>query len=595
MRGNPSSNRLKGFYFLLSATVVIPRLAMIYRFYVVALLLIPLLSLSQETPVNSPAAGSAVVVEPKGQLHGNFQVLFQQYNPDSLIGAQVPPAKSAMNSYGNFTYTHGNLSAGLRFESYQNAILGFPSRFKGSGIGSRYVRYNNDKLDITVGNFYEQFGTGMTFRTYWEPNLGIDNEMDGVRVIFRPIKGVAIKTIYGQQRADFDGRVINGRGLVRGIDGEVHINDLLESLTENPLKITVGGSFVSKYQPGSTIERDSNVFTLPNNVGATGGRLGLEYKNISFTGEYVTKINDPNADNSYIYKKGEGIFINAAYSTRGFGMTASMKYIDNMAFRSDRDALLFDVPINFLPAITRQHTYNLAATLYPYATVLNGESGVSGEIFYTFKKKSLLGGKYGTYVSFNATAVNSLDTTHVGGREQLINGYKTNSYFFGNTKFVRDVNVEVRKKISKEWNIVYAHYYFEFNTLVTPVTQDYKGLVFAHIDVVDIQYKFQPKHSIRMEIQSLITKQDKGNWATALVEYSFSPHWSLAVLDQYNYGNKNEEKQTHYLFGNLAYSNGSNRIMIGYGKRRAGIFCIGGVCRAVPASNGIEINITSSF
>jgi hypothetical protein len=35
--------------------------------------------------------------------------------------------------------------------------------------------------------------------------------------------------------------------------------------------------------------------------------------------------------------------------------------------------------------------------------------------------------------------------------------------------------------------------------------------------------------------------------------------------------------------------------MLGYGKRRAGIFCIGGVCRAVPASNGIEINITSTF
>jgi hypothetical protein len=533
--------------------------------------------------------------ENKGQLHGNVQTLFQNYNPDEAIGAQVPDAKAAMNTFGNFTYTYSQFTAGVRFESYQNAILGFPNRFKGSGIGSRYVRYNADNLDITVGNFYEQFGNGLSYRTYWEPNLGIDNAMDGVRIIFKPVKGVALKAVYGQQRYDFDSRIINGSGIVRGIDGEISVNELVKPWSEKPLKVTLGGSFVSKYQSGETFVRDFTLFNLPNNVGASAGRLGLVYKNFQLAGEYVTKINDPNADNNYIFKKGESIFLNAAYSKKGFGITASAKYVDNMAFRSDRDALLFDVPINFLPAITRQHTYNLAATLYPYATVLNGEVGVSGELFYTFKKESLLGGKYGTYVSLNLAAVNGLDTSHVGGRSELINGYEVNSYGFGDSKYVRDVNFEIRKKINKAWNVNFIHYYFEFNTKVTPVTQDFKGIVYAHIDVLDVQFKFKPKHSIRAELQSLITEQDKGNWATALVEYTFSPHWSFAVMDQYNYGNTDAEKRVHYLYGNIGYSKGASRIMIGYGKRRAGIFCIGGVCRAVPASNGIEINLTSSF
>ena len=531
----------------------------------------------------------------KGQLHGNVQALFQNYNPDEAIGAQVPDAKAAMNTFGNFTYTYGQFTAGVRFESYQNAILGFPNRFKGSGIGSRYVRYNADNLDITVGNFYEQFGNGLSFRTYWEPNLGIDNAMDGIRVIYKPFKGLALKAVYGQLRYDFDSRIINSAGIVRGIDGEVSLNELVKPWADKPLKVTLGGSFVSKYQSGETFERDSTVFTLPNNVGATGGRLGVVYKNFQFTGEYVAKINDPNADNGYIYKKGESIFLNGAFSKKGFGVTASAKYVDNMAFRSDRDALLFDVPINFLPAITRQHTYNLAATLYPYATVLNGEVGVSGELFYTIKKESKLGGKYGTYISLNVAAVNSLDTSHVGGRSELIDGYVVDSHGFGDTKFVRDVNFELRKKINKAWSINFIHYYFEFNTKVTPVTQDFKGIVYANIDVLDIQYKFKPKHSIRAELQSLITEQDKGNWATALVEYTFSPHWSFAIMDQYNYGNSDPEKRVHYLYGNIGYTKGASRIMVGYGKRRAGIFCIGGVCRAVPASNGIEINLTSSF
>jgi hypothetical protein len=531
----------------------------------------------------------------KGQLHGNVQALFQNYNPDEAIGAQVPDAKAAMNTFGNFTYTYGQFTAGVRFESYHNAILGFPNRFKGSGIGSRYVRYNADNLDITVGNFYEQFGNGLSFRTYWEPNLGIDNAMDGIRVIYKPFKGLALKAVYGQLRYDFDSRIINSQGIVRGIDGEVSLNELVKPWADKPLKVTLGGSFVSKYQSGETFERDSTVFTLPNNVGATGGRLGVVYRNFHFTGEYVTKINDPNADNGFIYKEGESIFLNGAFSKKGFGVTASAKYVDNMAFRSDRDALLFDVPINFLPAITRQHTYNLAATLYPYATVLNGEVGVSGELFYTFKKESKLGGKYGTYISLNVAAVNSLDTSHVGGRSELIDGYRVDSHGFGDTKFVRDVNFELRKKINKAWSVNFIHYYFEFNTKVTPVTQDFKGIVYANIDVLDIQYKFKPKHSIRAELQSLITEQDKGNWATALVEYTFSPHWSFAIMDQYNYGNSDPEKRVHYLYGNIGYTKGASRIMVGYGKRRAGIFCIGGVCRAVPASNGIEINLTSSF
>jgi hypothetical protein len=536
-----------------------------------------------------------VPAETKGQFHGNVQVLFQNYNPDETIGAQVPDAKSAMNSFGNFTYTYGNVTAGVRFESYQSAILGFPNRFKGSGIGSRYIRYNMDNLDITVGNFYEQFGNGLCYRTYWEPNLGIDNAMDGVRVIFKPFKGLVLKGVYGQQRLDFDSRIINGDGIVRGVDGELGINEIIKQWQEKPLKVTLGGSMVSKYQSGEAFERDTTVFAIPNNVAAGAGRLGITYKNFQLTGEYVYKFSDPNADNGFIFKKGEGLFLNGTYSTKGLGITAGVKYVDNMAFRSDRDALLFDVPINFLPAITRQHTYNLAATLYPYATVLNGEVGVSGELFYTFKKESLLGGKYGTYVSLNVAAVNGLDTSHVGGRSELLDGYQVNSYGFGETKYVRDVNLEIRKKINKEWSFNLVHYYFEFNTKVIPVTQTYKGLVYTHIDVVDVQYKFKPKHSIRMELQSLVTEQDKGNWATGLVEYAFSPHWSIAIMDQYNYGNDNERLRVHYLYGNVGYSKGASRIMIGYGKRRAGIFCIGGVCRAVPASNGIEINLTSSF
>jgi hypothetical protein len=67
------------------------------------------------------------------------------------------------------------------------------------------------------------------------------------------------------------------------------------------------------------------------------------------------------------------------------------------------------------------------------------------------------------------------------------------------------------------------------------------------------------------------------------------------LIDQYNYGNPDSKLQLHYYTGGIGFIKDSNRISITYGKQRAGVFCVGGVCRNVPASNGVAISITSTF
>ena len=66
-------------------------------------------------------------------------------------------------------------------------------------------------------------------------------------------------------------------------------------------------------------------------------------------------------------------------------------------------------------------------------------------------------------------------------------------------------------------------------------------------------------------------------------------------MDQYNYGNSVEKNQIHYPYGTFGYINGGNRVSLGFGRQKAGLFCVGGVCRVVPASNGLTITVTSSF
>jgi hypothetical protein len=88
---------------------------------------------------------------------------------------------------------------------------------------------------------------------------------------------------------------------------------------------------------------------------------------------------------------------------------------------------------------------------------------------------------------------------------------------------------------------------------------------------------------------------DKGDWATILVEYTISPHWSFGFMDQYNYGNPVEAKRVHYPIFTFVYVKDATRFSIYYGRQRAGLFCVGGVCRFVPASNGLTFSFTQSF
>lgn len=556
----------------------------------------------------APALSQSTDASNAPRVSGNVGMTWQSYSADSLIGAIVPPSKTGYNSFANILYDQGNVSAGIRYESYLNALLGFPGRFNGSGIGYRFARYRDvDRgVDVTVGNFYDVFGSGLVFRSYWEPLLGIDNAMDGMRVILTPLRGIQAKFIYGKQRFDFDDGLVNGPGIIRAIDVEADLNALVKNWEEKATKVRLAGSFVSKFQPGSSFNVDSLVLGMPLNVAAWSSRMDVVRKRWSASLEYVQKINDPNADNGYTFRDGEAMNVNLAYSKKGFGFAATAKMVDNMSFRSDRDLRLFDLPINYIPAITRQHTHNLAGTLYPYATVITGEVGASLDVFYTIPKGSKLGGKYGTKLRLSLAAANNLDTTQYEDNtlDRALYGYERNSWGPGEELFVRDYNFAISRKLNADWKLNYTFYHFDFNTLSTPVTTDFKGVVNANIHVLEAQWKVKPKQSLRTEFQGLWVGndpkdpsklQDKGHWATWVAEYTWSPHWFIGVQDQYNFGNNDVDNRLHYVFASAGYNAGPHRLAIGYGKRREGIFCVGGVCRAVPASNGLEFTFTSSF
>lgn len=534
-----------------------------------------------------------------GSVHGNFQIDAQYYNPDSLIGAPRVPEKMLSNAFGNINYQRGKFSAGVRYEAYNNVMQGFDTRYKGQGITNRFARYQDDLLDVTVGNIYEQFGSGLLLRTYYEPGLLYDNSLDGIRVISNPYKGITLKALAGKQRSFFT----VGAGVVRGVDGEVNINELLDSTgSKIKTKIIVGGSFVSKFQA----DQDPD-FNLPENVGSYGGRINIIRGGFNFFGEYVMKENDPGAANKstangntyYTYKNGDGLFLSSSYATKGFSFLLQAKRIDNMSYRSDRDATLQNLLINFLPATTKQHTYLMPA-YSPYATQPNGEVGGMAEIQYKFKKGTLFGGKYGMEVTLNGSIANGLKQNGVNDSTTSMKLYETRYEDIGEP-YYHDFFIEINKKFSKKLKgtFMYSKQFYNKNVVqFGSPNAGYKNID-SHIGVVDLTYKYKSNSSVRLEMQGLV-RDDKdtlnlGSWASAMIEWSPSTHWFVAVLDQYNYGNPVETLKLHYFLVSAGYTTGPHRISFSYGKQRAGIFCVGGVCRNVPASNGLAFSITSSF
>jgi hypothetical protein len=541
-----------------------------------------------------------------GSIHGNFQIDAAYYQKDTIIDADPGNELFRYNAFGNINYQKGGFSAGVRYESYNPPLLGYLPGYKGSGVPYRFARYKHKDIDITVGNFYEQFGSGISLRAYENRGLLYDNALDGMRVIFTPKNGITLKGLVGKQRTYFS----LSPGVVRGIDGEINLMDLFDSiLGKSKTKIILGGSFVSKFQ------QDQNpTLVLPENVGTSAGRFTVIRGGFNFNAEYAYKINDPSYQNKYSYKAGHAIIASTAYGTDGFSIMFSGKMLDNMSFRSDRDAQNTIDMINYQPDFSKFHTYSLMA-YYPYATQPNGEIGGTGEIQYKVKKGTWLGGKYGMDITLNGSMYYALDTTGIAPINDTIQHakYTTNYGNIGN-EFYHDFNIEITKKFSKKlkMTLMYANQFLnqsmvQFNT---PDKEDHPDIT-SHIGVIDVTWRYKTGSAIRFETQGFFGSYDykeakfkngelnktnnTGSWASALIEWTPTTHWSITLADQYNYENPVESKKVHYYFGMIGYTNGPTRLSLSYGRQRQGIFCAGGVCRFVPSSSGLNISISSSF
>ena len=517
----------------------------------------------------------------------NFDPAFQPQLKDGNI--------FATNDYLKLDYYKGRLSAGLQMEGYFPTLVGYPVAQNKLSLSNLYVSWRDKSYSVTAGTFYEQFGSGLLFRSWEDRMLGLNNALLGARATYNFEDKVAVKAFWGVPRLgkiDDNAAMMGaedaffGLGLtkvhVAGADVSVSLSSLIGM---EDISLSLEGSLLNKHEALGDLLKAAG---CKENTLGWSGRVNFDMDGFFLKGEYVDAgkqiVSVAAAQNGRAAVNGNAQLVEFGYNGRGLGVTVTGRRMDRMTQKiysfsgTESGYGSLSNMLSYRPAMSTQYTYMLT-TLNPYSpevgdkVIRAGEIGGQIDAFYNFRRGTAIGGKRGMKVHANFSTYYGLNET--GGTE-------------GGGLLFRDFSFDLEKQWTKKFKSVLMYSMQEYNK-----HHENTGLYIgtSHIVVADLLYKWTPKLSTRMELQYLATKDDQGDWMAGLLEVNFAPHWSVFASDMWNHGST----KLHYYNAGLSFSMAHLRVAAGYGRYRAGFICSGGVCRAIPAYTGANISLTASF
>ncbi|MFI3288460.1 MAG: DUF6029 family protein [Rikenellaceae bacterium] len=548
---------------------------------------------SEQSAVADSTENSATEKKKKdyGKLTGSFESNTIYYMSDDKTGAVAPSPAYGSNNYLKLDYKLGGFSAGIQIEYYPHVIQGYDTELEGIGIPMKYLSYQATNWSVTVGDYYEQFGSGLLFRSWEDRQLGFNNSIGGARATYNTKDNTfAAKLIYGFPRDylhstgsgyDFAGSLFNDYTSTQifGADMSLSISNLLFPKSDHSL--TIEGSGLYRLEDGipENLQYLNDVLSLGlrDDLFSYSARAQYQWQGFSFKGEYVGKGKDlytnPKTYEDEL-KAGNAQLVELSYSQSGFTVLGAFRRLENMEQQIYRttDLVLPANTLNYIPALVQPQTYMLAA-YNPYVALGEGEMGGQLDVFYNFKRGSSLGGKYGFKVHANASVYYALAST-------LKNYDNDNLAYY-------DVNINLDKTWTKNFKTKFLYSHQQMS--VDHGNSD-------EYDVIDVAvlegiYKFTRKFSMRLELQYLFSDDLEKDWVAALLEANFAPRWSVYASDMYNHG----DTKVHYYSVGASYTYSILRVAASFGRNREGVVCSGGVCRMQPAYTGANLQLTLLF
>lgn len=532
----------------------------------------------------------------RGEFSGNFQNTNQFYVNDPKIGTNTTQYKRELSSTDAWLYLNYKLKGfnfNLRYDVFNNSPLFNPSEaYTKSGIGIWSVSKDIDKFNVTVGYFYDQFGTGMVFRAFEDRNLGLDFAINGARVIYTPNENTQIKAFTGLQKFRFDVRpeVIKGVNIEHRIEVSDNLNFQLgasavnRTIDQNTMNTIVGA--INNYELKNRFIPTYNVYL--GNIYNT-----LTYKKFSLYTEYCQKsqeaIFNPVLDRMEL-RDGRVYYTSLSYSTKGLGINAQYKRIESFSLRTSPLENLNLGMIAYLPSLTRQNTYRLLARYNAVVQEL-GENAIGME--FTIKPQGAYFKKHQTTININTSVVTAKDN---------FDSKSLNPFDFekDTARYFREHYIDVSHKFNKKFKAMLGFQYINYNQQLFELKPKNYDYVTAKTYFGEITYKLTSTRSLRVEAQYLETKQDLGSFINGTVELNIAPHYSFSVGDMVNVNRVIRDANAsqdliHYwnVFGSYTYK--TTRLTGGYIKQVEGVNCTGGVCRVEPAFSGVRVTLQTNF
>ncbi|NNC96323.1 MAG: hypothetical protein HKN92_12255 [Chitinophagales bacterium] len=525
-------------------------------------------------------------VAQSGYFSGDLDLRTDFYVKDSAIGAVGTPhyenLKSSIDGWLQLNYTNPDFQfeAGLRLDLFVNSNLPQPGiPFSGQGIGSWYLKKQINDLKVTGGYFYDQFGSGMIFRSYEERALAIDNPLLGLHLEYDLNENWRLKGFGGVQKNKFDLR----KPLILGlnIDGFIELNENVQTVPGfSILNRTIDQESMDFMVSTLESQPEASRFIPKYNVYSFGVYNTLNFKNFSWyiEGAYKTEEAIVGEDGAtLINTDGHVVYTTLTYSKKGFGITGQFKRTENFVMRTSPNESLFDGVLNFIPPVSRQNSLTLPARYFAPSLDLE-EIAYSIDVTTTPVK--------GYSIDISLSEVRDFKFEDHAGEEDEAELFFREAYV--------DFQIKKWKKVKPTIGFQYAVYNEEIY-LGEGVTD-----VVSYTPFAEVVYRIDRKKSLKIQAQYQNVKKDFGEWLYGFIEFSIAPKWSISVSDMWNFNpnlarDDRPDEKLHFYSLFTSYTHKANRFTLSFVRQVEGIVCTGGVCRFEPAFSGAKFSVNSTF
>lgn len=487
-----------------------------------------------------------------GQFSGSLQSSYQMGNRPGI----KPIDRNNLYNQANLQYYWDNIIFGLRIE---NQLADDNTKY--TSLAQKYIQYQNDNFQISVGNIYEILGQGILLRTYEVPGAIYEDLGSRARYgFYKDIEGLS-------------GNYVNDFFQIKIIYGTV-LDNLKPPIDENDnLRRSVlvkGGEFnftyFSPFQPGLLFLSSDRKGTINNYAGFNF--QGYTENGFQYYSEYTQSIN-PEYNSLLIGNNGPyGLYSSLSYSDNIFSATFEIKDYKN-----------YSLSINDPPALVREHSYSLlnrsTHTINP-----DGEKGYQFEVLLNTEKLNSISlnhswaritypGKTFTFYEYYGDYNHYIDDNWLAkvffdfGKDEIINEHNRL------TTGVASQNI-----ITGSWSYGTEIQFQQFERIfeLAP-TQNVKNY----------QLSGTINHSPDFSITLLL------NWLDDIAEDNYPDQTILSGFF------KNILKNDYYGIDISYIYQQTNTFSLFFGERRGGTACSGGVCYAVQPFSGLELRLNSNF